>query len=172
MKIKRLTAILLLALLLLSALSSCKDEKQPEQTLPEEESTTIPFSQTGIVLHGEVSADNLPNDAALTEWYERAIGRTQLTNAIFYAKDPTDGLWHCWLYVGAYLENDTIELGAMSSDGTVYIRHTAADTTASGATRVFYFTVDRADEPTFEMVQNNDTVGLLLTLGEAAVKSD
>ena len=172
MNIKRLTAILLLAVFLLPILSACKEQKQPEQTSPEEESTTIPFAQTGIVLHGELSADELPHDQTLSAWYENAIGRTQLTNAILYAKDPTDGLWHCWLYVGAYQEGDTLELGAISADGTVYIRHTAADTAKIGATSVFYFTVERADEPEFEMVQNNDTVGLLLTVGSTAVKSD
>ncbi len=172
MKLKRLTAALLLAVLLLSMLSACKDEKQPEQTPPEEESTTIPFSQTGIVLHGEVRADELPNEPTFTDWYERSTIRTQLTNTILYAKDPTDGLWHCWLYVGAYQENDVLELGAISADGTVYIRHTAADASHTGATCVFYFTVERDGEPEFEMVQNNDTAGLLLTVGSTAVKPD
>lgn len=170
MNIQKIISLLLAALLLTLSLTACRDKDQTDTPTSPEESTTIPFSETGIVSHGTVKEAELPSDTALADWYEQAKAREQLTDALFYAKDAEDGLWHCWLYVGSYREGDSLELGAGSADGTVYIRHTAASPDEIGAACVFYFTVDREGEPTFELHRNNDISGLLLTLAQAAVK--
>lgn len=163
---KTITSLLLiLSLLFLLTAVSCTDGtgKEPDGTQP-----PVSAQEAGITSYGYVAEDQLPDDMTLLDWYEQAVAREQLTNALFYAQDA-EGLWHCWLYLGAHREGDKLEFAATSQDGAILFRHTAADAEAFGGTGAFYFTVERAAEPTFELYQNDTDAGLLLTLAESAV---
>ena len=167
MKLKNQILTVLLCVCLCLGMSACtQNGNTPDETTE----TGIPFSETGIVSHGCVEEADFPTDAAFSSWFALAYNREQLTNALLYAKDGTDGLWHCWLYLGSYTEGDTLELGAVSAQGTVLLRHTANDEASLQASCVFYFTVDREAEPEFELYQNGDYAGMLVTLGDKAIK--
>ena len=160
---KTLFCSLLAAILCLSLVGCNNGGNDP---LDSDESTDA----KGVTAHGRVEASDFPANTELTDWYARSMVREQLTNAILCSYEESDGLWHCWLYLGAYQKGDAVAFGASQQDGTVYIRHTAADPDASGATGAFYFTVEQADEPTFELYVNGDFVGMIVTLAQGSMK--
>ena len=146
-----------LCVLLCFALNACgMGEGEPSDT-------GISFAESGIKSQGKIEAEAFPDTAAFAEWYGEATEREQLTNALLCEWDENDGLWHCWLYLGSYTEGDAVELGAQSAQGTVLIRHTAKKVDATGAACVFAFMVARDAEPEFELYQNGDFAGLVIT---------
>ena len=160
MKMRRSWHTILLFLLLCFSLAACgTGEDEPVDT-------GISFAQSGIQSQGKIEAKDFPDIAAFAEWYAQAAEREQLTNALLCEKDESDGLWYCWLYLGSYTEGDAVELGSESEQGTVLIRHTAKDAEGTGATCVFAFTVDRDADPAFELYQNGDFAGLVITKGK------
>ena len=140
---------------------------QMEEEIPPTVSPSAGDAGFGVQKH--VAEEDIPLRKDLTEWYEEAKKREQISCAIFYAKSNADGRWHCWLYIAAHQEGDTLEYGYNEETDTVLFRHTAADTEKSGQKGVFYFTLDRDTEPNFECYQNDNYAGLIMTHADEAI---
>ena len=163
MKTIRSLLCLLLCLCLLGCFLACEKEETP----PEVDSDA---TDAGLLTQLRIEEDDMPPRRELTEWYEDAEEREQLTNAILYAKDESDGLWHCWLYIGSHQAGDTLEYSYDSENDVILFRHTDGDTDTLGSDGVFYFTLDREEEPAFELYQNGSFVGMLHTHGEDPIR--
>ena len=163
MKYIRTTLCFLLCLLLLASLLACEQEETPPQV-------NSNAKDAGLLTQLRIEEQDMPPRKELTEWYREAKQREQLTNAILYAKDETDGLWHCWLYIGSHEPGDTLEYGYDSETDTILFKHTDQDPDSIVTKGVFYFTLDREEKPVFELYQNGAFVGMLHTHSTDPIK--
>ncbi len=158
---KKTLAILLLAALL-TCLASCSgDPNTPGGTA----SGTTAAAPTDVSVPVRVSEAELPEIEDLTDWYALAAAREYIPNALIYSK--TEGLWHCWLYLGGYLAGDSVTV--TESGGIFLINATLQNDESLGAEGVFYFTVASEAEPSFELLIGNDSAGLILTLADTSL---
>ena len=119
-----------------------------------------------------VEAEQLPQNDAVLDWYEDAAAREIVRNALICSLDEIDGLWHCWLYLGAWEEGDSLSFGIDTTNGyTVVINHTAyAEDDGTNSAGAFYFTVASSTEPSFDLYVNQESEGMLVTRSDVTVK--
>ncbi|MBQ7347406.1 MAG: hypothetical protein IJW55_05565 [Clostridia bacterium] len=162
------TLLFLLTLCLLISVASCAKDG----TIEDDEPLSVASDTSAIVSHGWVAENALPQNTALADWYAASSARQIVNNALICSRDDNDGLWHCWLYLGAWEEGDTLSFGADSTDGyTVVISHIAyAEDDGDNSTGVFYFTVDSPAELDFDLYVNNDSEGMIVTHSDVSVK--
>lgn len=159
----------LLALVFCLSLAACTGNGDREESTADGTGSEISAAEAGIVAHGKFFQEDFPDNAEFDEWFELAREREQLTNALIYSKDDSDGLWHCRLYVGSFTDGDSVAFGSESAEGIILIRHTAQDESSLGSAYIFYFTVDRNEEPEFEFYQNDSFEGMLVTHAESSM---
>lgn len=171
---KKTIAVLLAAWMLLLPLSSCteKNDKGAETTDAAYEQKTLPPTvETGVVQHGWVSEGELPQNAALRDWYDEARGRENLSNSLLYAQED-DGTWHCWLYIGTWRDGDLLRIGCETADpNRVILRYIPQYADAAlGSTGAHYFTLTGVESPDFSFYLNSDTEGFLSVHSDTSVK--
>lgn len=166
------TLIFSLLLCLLLSCASCVSAKEPSINTSDatETRSTVSAEEAGIVSHGFVSEEDFPANTRITEWYADAIVREYVPCSVLYAKDDTDGLWHCWVYLTSWTQGDTVTLSADKTDGVcVIIQHKAADAESTGSTGATYFTVVCNATPTFDLLVNGEEEGLIATHADVSV---
>lgn len=158
---KLLTAALLLLSLLL-AFSACADDKKGNGG----DRAVISAADSGIVSDGLIPESELPQSTAIRDWYEESKSRELLPYALLYAKDESDGKWHCWLYVGTWHEGDKLSLGSLTADGFCVVMDYVTEATdpETGAEGAFHFSFSCTGEPSFEFSVNGDSDGLITTV--------
>ena len=162
-----LTAILLLSVVLFAV--SCSNDKSSQA--PSGDRVVISAADSGILSDGLIPEANLPQNSEILDWYEQAAARELLPYALLYAKDATDGKWHCWLYIGTWQEGDKLTLGSLDTNTfCVAMDYTSeADDPSVGATGAFHFSFTCEGEPSFEFSVNGDTDGLVTTVCDVSV---
>ena len=160
-------AILLLVLCLLSAFGACSKNGEAGDGTP-----TISEDASLISSHGWIREDEVMAQKEISEWYAEAADRKVVRNALIYARDSEDGLWHCWLYLGSWGEGDSLSFGADATDGyTVVISHMAySEDDLENSTGAVYFTVACDAEPSFDLYVNNESEGMITTHADTSVK--
>ena len=158
------TALLLLAILI--SLASCQD-KAADGT----DRIIVSATDSGIVSDGLIPEENLPQNAEILDWYEEAKAREMIPYALLYSKDASDGLWHCWLYIGTWQKGDSLTLGRLKGDGCCVTMDYATEATDpdTGAAGAFHFSFPYEGEPSFEFSVNGDTDGLISTICDVSV---
>ena len=162
MKTTKILLVLLLCLSMICSLSACN---KGDGNGGEPPATDLPI---GMTVHGWVEEADLPDISDLTDWYSLAKSREQLTCTLLYALDETDGLWHCWLYMGCFSGGDTLSFE--DADGILVIRGTVKDPDAAGHSGAYYFTLQSDSEPEIELYLNGSFEGILLTHADTSVK--
>ncbi len=153
----------LLALCLLLCLVSCTEQTPPSDSTNTDDAG---LSTEGISTPSRYAEAALPDIGDLSQWFERAVDREQLTNAMIYSQEGD--LWHCWLYIGSYAEGDRVQV---ETDGErLVIRATVADPAASGSRSVLYFTYSCETEPDAVIEVNGEDEGILLTLADTSLR--
>ena len=167
------TLIFSLLICLLLSCASCIGAKEPSidtSDATDETRPTVSAAAAGLVSHGFVSEEDFPANARLTEWYADAIEREFVPCSVLYAKDETDGLWHCWVYLASWAEGDTVTFSADNTDGLcVIIQHKAATPDADGSTGATYFTVACDAAPAFDLLVNGEDEALIVTHADVSV---
>ena len=106
----------------------------------------------------------------MTEWYVNALPLETVAGSLIYAKDDTDGLWHCWAYLVEHGERDTLTLRADTRDGLCvildYTNDLYTNDTVLGA---YYFTVQTESTPTFDLLINGEDEGMIITHADSTV---
>ena len=169
MKKTKLLQLLLFCLALLCAVSCSK--KNDGTSNGNTDRVVISAEQSGIRSHGRLTEAELPQNAEILDWYEEAKDREVIPYALLYAKEPSDGVWHCWLYVGTWQEGDTLTLGTLAANGYCVTMDytTAAEDADAGGEGVFYFTFSCEGEPSFEFSVNGDTDGFVSQHADCSV---
>ena len=166
---KRVLFILLSVCLILCA-ASCKSEDGATDTDTKETRPTVSADEAGIVSHGFVAETDFPANETLTEWYVNALPLETVAGSLIYAKDDTDGLWHCWAYLVEHGERDTLTLRADTRDGLCvildYTNDLYTNDTVLGA---YYFTVQTESTPTFDLLINGEDEGMIITHADSTV---
>ena len=162
----RLTPLfsLLLALSICLSLVGCTETDQ--KNTPE---TELSASDVSIHDYQKHRTDALLADFAVGPWLAQAMEREQVTNALLCPADATNGRLHCYLYVGAFREGDTLAFGVNPTEGTLLIRHTAADASATNSPHVVSFWINAEELPDVELFQNEVSVGLVISYTGAAL---
>ena len=158
-----------LALLLTLCVSFWGCEKE---TFNEKESTSetgISASDVSIEDYKKHSVSDLLSDYALGPWLERTMEREQITNALLCPAEASNGRLHCYLYIGAFCDGDTLAFGLNPVDGTILIRHTAADANTTDSPYVFSFWVNVEEMPNVEIFQNDASSGILISYTDVAL---
>ena len=169
MKIKLLlTALLLLALLLASV--SCQNGKR-DQTPDSSHRVVLSATDCGIVSDGWIAETALPQNTEILEWYEESKAREIIPYALLYSKDASDGLWHCWLYVGTWQADDVLTLGKLDTEGfcVTMSYETKRDDPETGAAGAIHFSFSYEGEPSFEFSVNGDSDGMISTISDVSV---
>ena len=161
----RLLLLLLCFCILLSA-SACQSQSEQKEDATSGK-VFKSAEECGVMLYGFFPEKNFPTHPELREWYEAALDREQLTNAIFYSYDQTSALWHCWLYVGERCENDTLNIQIEDSNDTRVLLDGTRKSSASQRKGAVYFTIPGASEPRFSLTLDGELTGLLQTLGKS-----
>lgn len=158
-------SLLLLCLACLFSLVSCTEK---EDGIKE-----ITAAEAGISVSRWIPRSEMPENAALTRWYDASAAREENRNAVYYAYDVSDELWHVWIYIGAWRPNDTLTVTAREdgSTYTVFLSRTATGETEENAQGVLYLTVPAPSnkEPLFRLTANGNAEGLVVTRAKAAV---
>ena len=166
---KRLLFILLAICFCLTA-ASCIDKGDAKDTGTAETHSTVSADEAGIVSHGFVKETELPAIERLTEWYAGVLPLETIPGALIYSKDDTDGLWHCWVYLGALGDHDALTLYAATDDGLCVILNYTDDTYGdANILGAYYFTVDSDTAPDFDLVINGEDEGLIVTHADVSV---
>ncbi|MBE6553386.1 MAG: hypothetical protein E7666_03485 [Ruminococcaceae bacterium] len=155
-----------LVLCLAAMLCACTDSTLPNDKTDPTDTTDSIGSTEGLSTPERYAEAALPALPDLSAWYERAVEREQLTNALIYSQEGD--LWHCWLYVGSYADGDRVEV--FSDAGRLIFRATVADANASGSRSVLYFTFSCETEPDAVIEVNGEDEGILLTLADTSLK--
>ena len=170
---QRLIAALCLSLsllLILCTTAGCKTEDATDTDREEKTSeTAVAASDVCIRDYKKLSAADFLATPEIGEWLADAMAREQITNALLCPKEATDTSLHCYLYVGAFCEGDTLAFGVHPTNGTVLIRHTAADAEAVGSPYLFSFWIDAESMPDVELFQNDTSVGLVVSYTAAGL---
>ena len=166
---KRMLFILLAICFCLTA-ASCKVKDGTNDTPTAETPPTVSADEAGIVSHGFVKETELPAIERLTEWYAGVLPLETIPGALIYSKDDTDGLWHCWVYLGAQGEQDALTLCATTDDGLCVILNYTDDTYGdANILGAYYFTVDSDTAPDFDLLINGEDEGLIVTHADVSV---
>ena len=166
---KRLLFILLSVCLIFSA-ASCKSKDAATETDTKAPRPTVSADAAGIVSHGFVAETNLPANETLTEWYVGALSIETVAGSLIYAKDDTDGLWHCWAYFVEHGERDGLTLRADTSDGLCVILDYTNDPLPEDAVLgAYYFTVQADNAPDFDLLVNGEDEGMIITHADSTV---
>lgn len=160
--IRALCLWLALLLTLCVAFCGCEEEGTPNETENTSETGTT-VSDVSVRNYEKLSASALVNDLKVGPWLRRAMEREQVTNALLCPVTASNGSLHCYLYVGAFCEGDSLAFGVNPTDGTLLIRHTAADVAATGSPYVFSFWIDAEELPNVEIFQNDVSTGLVIS---------
>ena len=168
MKTKILITVLLLLALLLSSVS-CQDKQN--NASDSSDRVVISAADCNIVSDGWIAEEALPQNTEILDWYEASKARELIPYALLYSKDATDGLWHCWLYIGTWQKGDTLTLGRLDADGFCLTMDYVTEETdpQTGAAGAFHFSFPYKGEPSFEFSVNGDTDGLISTISDISV---
>ena len=166
---KRVLFILLSVCLILCA-ASCESKDGTTDTDTKETRPTVSADEAGIVFHGFVAETDFPTNETLTEWYVDALSIETVSGSLIYAKDDTDGLWHCWAYFVEHGERDGLTLRADTSDGLcVILDHTKDLYTSDTVLGAYYFTVQADNAPDFDLLVNGENDGMIITHADSTV---
>ena len=164
---QRLIRSFCLCLVLLSVLCAalCGCEETNGATHETENTSETGNSAADVSVRNceKLSAATLVNDLKVGLWLKGAMEREQVTNALLCPVEASNGSLHCYLYVGAFREGDSLAFGVNPTDGTLLIRHTAADAGATGSPYVFSFWIDAEALPDVEIFQNDVSTGLVIS---------
>ena len=150
--------------------ASCIGKGDAKDTGTAETRPTVSADEAGIVSHGFVKETELPAIERLTEWYTGVLPLETVPGALIYSKDDTDGLWHCWVYLGAQGERDALSLRAATDDGLCVILDYTDDTYGDAKNLgAYYFTVDSDTAPDFDLLINGEDEGLIVTHADGSV---
>ncbi len=150
--------------------ASCVSKGDVKDTGTSAPLPTVSADAAGIVSHGFVDETGFPANATLTEWYTEALPIETVPASLIYAKDGSDGLWHCWVYIGAQGEQDALTLRAtVGEELCVILDYTDRENSGEDKLGAYYFTVRADAAPDFDLLINGEDEGMIVTHADASV---
>lgn len=167
---KKLCLFILIFSLVFIASCQSKDGSATDTNDTADTTPTVSAEEAGIVSHGFVNETDFPANESLTEWYTNALSIETVPGSLIYAKDDTDGLWHCWVYLGAIGAQDALVFRATTDGGLCVIIDFTADPYTSGETMgAYYFTVRSDASPDFDLIIDGENEGMIITHADVSV---